>query len=68
MESEINGYVIVSVNHPRGGEDSIFESTFRYLRRDCVKDFVHGSGGNWKYWREKYGFKCVKAKSKITTL
>lgn len=50
-----HGYVIVREN----GE--ILSFTFRELRKDCISDFIEGSDSDWKFWKNKLGFKCVNA-------
>ena len=40
-----HGYVIVREN----GE--ILSFTFRELRKDCISDFIKGSGLDWNFWK-----------------
>ena len=57
MKNIIQGYVIIDT---RDGK-RILPTTFRRLKKNCIADFIDGSGDNWQYWRDKYKFKCVNA-------
>jgi hypothetical protein len=67
MKEITNGWVIISNNHPNGTPNRIFSGSFRTKKTRCIKDFVQGSGGDWNYWKNKYGFKAVRATQTITT-
>lgn len=68
MEESEKGYVIVNYNHPNNPKPTMFSFSFRRLKRQCIKDFCDGSGSDWKYWRTKFNFQCVKVESTIKTL
>ena len=57
------GYVIINTKD----NNRILSHTYRFTKNQCLKDFVKGSGEDWKYWREKYKFKCVNANITIET-
>lgn len=65
MKHKEHGWVIANNNHPNGGNMGIFSQSFRYTRKECIRDFIEGSGSTWKHWRTKFNFICVKASSKI---
>jgi hypothetical protein len=67
MITKSKGYVIVSNNHPSGSEDRIFTHTFRELKRDAILHFIYNSGEDWKFWKTKWNFNCVKAEITIST-
>lgn len=61
------GWVVINTGHPRTGKSYVVSDTFSYLRMDAIKRFCDGSGSDWKYWREKFNFRCVRATQRITT-
>lgn len=68
MEKINKGWAIINIGHPKTGTASVFSGSFRYTRRECVADFISGSGQTWKYWRNKFNFRCVKAEETLKTL
>jgi len=69
MKEEFNGWVIVSTeNHPSGEKPRIFSDSFAQTRKQAIKNFCSGVSQDWNYWKNEYGFKCVKAKSTIQTV
>lgn len=65
MTDTTNGWVVVNIGHPSSGTKYICASTFDYTRKAAIKSFVEGSGNSWRYWRDKYNFRVVRAKSTI---
>jgi len=65
MKESNGGWVVVNHSHPAGIKPYIVNSTFRYTRRGSIASFIQGSGNSWKYWYQKYNFRCVKAMSTI---
>lgn len=51
------GFVIIDTKD----EGRILSSTFRYSKKQCIKDFLEGTEQPWQYWRDKWKFKCVNA-------
>jgi hypothetical protein len=45
--------------------DRVYESTIRETRKESMDAFTKGSEHPWKYWRIKYGYRCVKVKFKV---
>jgi hypothetical protein len=65
--TDINkGWVVMNACHPRTKGKFIVGSTFSYTRTKAIEAFIKGSGQNWRYWKEKYNFSCVKATQSIT--
>ena len=62
MKTTRKGYVIIS------RQGSIYESSFRYLKKDCIKSFAEGSQDSWLITKNKYGWECVKAEQTIKTI
>lgn len=60
-----NGYVIVNNNHPAGVKPFISSNSFRFTKRQCINDFVRGSGSTWKNWYNNYNFRCVRSVQSI---
>ena len=65
MKEETTGWVIVCYKYPSTGSDWIVSSTYSSLRKEAIQKSVSGSGAKWDYWKRKYNFKCIKAKSII---
>jgi hypothetical protein len=66
MKKSINkGWVIINTGHPRTGNKYIVSGTFSRKRTDSISLFIKGSGSNFRYWKEKFNFKCVRAESII---
>ena len=59
---------VINIGHPRNGNKYIVNDSFSYTRKDAVKKFIDGSGCSWRYWKDKYNFKVVKAESIIVTM
>lgn len=66
MKEETNGWVVVAKNHPTNNRSWIVGSTFRRTRKESISEFIDGSGSSWKYWYQKYNFRCVKASNCIS--
>lgn len=62
MKNEQEGYVIINENHPNNPKNkTIFTHTFSTLKKNCIENFIESSGKGWRYWYDKYNFRCVKA-------
>ena len=68
MEDTTTGWVIENQNHPNTNTKYIVASTFRPTRKQAIKAFVEGSGQTWRYWREAYNFRAVRAYCVISTI
>lgn len=68
MKNKQSGWVIKNDNHPTGTKPFIIASTFRYTRKECIKDFLIGTCKDWKYWRSEWNFECVKATQTVEIL
>ena len=67
MQKTETGYVIINIGHPNTGTAFMNVDSFRARKKDAIKYFIEGSGNTWKYWRERYNFRCVKAEMIIKT-
>ena len=65
MKHIITGWVVITINHPTHGGSWIVDSTFKFKRTDSISEFCKGLGSSWRYWKDKYNFRCVKATSTI---
>ena len=63
---ETSGWVVISLLHPTTKRDHMVPSTFRKTRSLAIAAFVEGSGQSWSYWKKKFNFRCLRAKSVIT--
>lgn len=68
FEGRVNGWLVMTPNHPNSGEASVFFNSFRTTKRESIAAFIDGSGSTWDHWRKKYGYRCVKAESTIRIL
>jgi hypothetical protein len=68
MEDKSKGWVVVNYNHPTTGNQYILPTTFKHTRKEAITEFLKGSGSPWRYWRDKYNFRCVKAISVISVI
>lgn len=50
--------------HPTNG--SLID-TLTFMRRESIKKLIDGTTHSWKYWRTKYGFRCIKVRVELTT-
>ena len=49
-----NMYIVVRDNgHP-------YLSTLKYYKRESINEFITGSQEPWRYWRDKWRFRCIK--------
>lgn len=60
METKFNGWVIINVGHPNNGEKSIFENCFAVTKRECIQNFIDGTGNSWRFWKDSYNFRCAR--------
>lgn len=65
MEFTEKGWIVLSENHPNSNETFIDNTSFDIYKRDSIRKFLHESGADWKYWRTKFNFKCVKCTQTI---
>lgn len=68
LKETVSGYVVASFSHPATDAPFLHSSTFRQYRKDCISEFVKGSGKGWKYWYRVYNYRCIKANQTVTTL
>lgn len=68
MQRDRKGWCIINIGHPNSGSSFISIGSFEYRKKDCIAKFIKNSGSSWRYWQEKYNFRCVKAKEIIQTL
>ena len=68
FEQIIDGWLVMSPNHPTNNRPRVMHSSFRVLKRDSIAEFIKGSGSDWKFWKKNYGFRCVRATSVIRIL
>lgn len=68
MEAADAGWVIYNIGHPTTKRRYICSQSFRFTKRDCINDFVKGSGRDWNYWKNKYNFRAGRATLTITTI
>ena len=61
MIEKTQGYVIIDTKDNK----RILGFTYRFTKRQCIQDFIKDSGDSWKYWRDKWKFKCVNANQTI---
>jgi 3'-phosphoadenosine 5'-phosphosulfate sulfotransferase (PAPS reductase)/FAD synthetase len=61
------GWVVINIGHPYSGSKYILSESFAFTKKGCIKDFIKDTGQTWKYWRDKYNFRCVRAEMKINT-
>lgn len=67
LKTTTTGWVIINIGHPRTGNKYIVASTFSRTRTGAIKEFCSESGTYWKYWKEKFNFRVVRAEQTITT-
>lgn len=65
---EQSGWVGATMSHPNTGRPMISGHTFSYFRKEAIEKFIDFSGKPWRYWREKYGFKTMKATQTVELL
>ncbi len=68
MESKQTGYVIINSDLPTDDERRIVIDSFRYSEEDAKTAFIHETGLPWKYFHDKWNFRCVKAEVTIKIL
>lgn len=61
IKESTQGYVIIDTKD----NQRIVLFTYRLSKRQCIQDFIKGSGETWEYWRDKWKFKCVNANQTI---
>ena len=67
MKEVLKGWAIVNIAHPVTGKGFIFPDSFYRTRREALDSFLEGDDLGWKYWRDKYNFRCVRATMTIET-
>jgi hypothetical protein len=65
IEHTIDGWVVMTPQHPSTNEPMIWWTGFREKKSDCIKAFVEDSSLTWRQWKNKFGFRCVRASSSI---
>ena len=65
MKSITHGWVVINQKHPNTGYEMVVDSSFARSRSQAIKNFISGSSADWKYWREKWNYRVIKAKSTI---
>lgn len=65
MTGKTDGWVVFNISHPSTGNKYIVGSTFSFTRSGSIKKFIEGSGNSWKYWKDKYNFRCERATQTI---
>lgn len=60
ITQEDRGWVIVCIDHPMTNKSFVVLNSFRYTRRQAIKDF-NDSVVSWEYWKRKYNYRCVRA-------
>lgn len=30
-------------------------------KRECIRRFIDGTNGSWRFWKYSYNFRCVRA-------
>lgn len=61
MQDKQTGWVVINIGHPRTGGKYIVASTFSRTRREAISNFTNGTNEGWRYWKQKYNFRVVKA-------
>ena len=61
MAAKVEGWVVFNIHHPNTGTKYIVGGTFSFTRSGAIKKFIEGSGNTWKYWKDKYNFRCERA-------
>lgn len=67
MKSITHGWVVINPKHPSTGREMQIDSSFSKTRKESIKLFIQDSEADWKYWRNKYNYRVVKAKITIET-
>ena len=68
IKSKGFGWCVVNIGHPVSGTSYIVESTYSYTRSEAIKKFVSGTNSTWKYWRNKFNFRCARVICSFETL
>lgn len=65
MKSVIHGWVVVNPKHPNTGKEMLVDSSFARTRTEAINKFIEGSSKDWKFWRNKWNYRVIKAKISI---
>lgn len=68
MEDKIQGWVIINIGFPKSGKKYIVSDYFNHSKRICINEFAKGSAAGWRYWRNKFNYRCVRAEQTIKTI
>ena len=58
----------ICVNYKWDENGSFMTDTLAWKRTDSIKFLCDGTNKNWRHWRDKIGWRCIKFKVTITPI
>ena len=67
MKTQTKGWVVMTDSHPnRKHKDAvIIWSSFKRTRSESIKSFLRSTNQTLRFFKKKYGYKCVRATQTI---